>query len=337
MLSIQNLTIGLARSGGHPIVRDVDLTVRRGERVALVGESGSGKTLTSLCVIGLQSPEIVVRSGRIEFDGVDLLSTGPARMNAIRGARIAMVYQNPLSSLNPVRTIGWQIGAAVRAHERVARAVLRRRVVDLLGEVGIDRPDRRVDDYPHQFSGGMRQRAVIAIAISCSPDLLLADEPTTALDVTTQARILELLDRLVADRGMGVVFVTHDLAVAAGFCDRVDVMYAGRIVESGPAALVTGTPCHPYTEALVDSQCTFDLDPSRPIRAIDGQPPLAGRLPGGCAFHPRCPEARVECARQDPAPVLLESARRVECHVRAPVRRSRTPGPASPDANAGVA
>jgi peptide/nickel transport system ATP-binding protein len=318
LLTLADVTIGLSRPPGYVLGRGIELTVRRGERVGLVGESGSGKTMTALSVMRLLPPGIAVTSGRIDFDGIDLAAASPAAMARIRGARISMVYQNPLSSLNPVRTIGWQISEAIRAHESLPKPVLRRRVTELLGEVGIRDPERSIDEYPHQFSGGMRQRVVIAMAISCEPELLLADEPTTALDVTTQARVLDLLDRLVTERQMAVVFVTHDLEVAASFCDRIDVMYAGRIVESGAAASVTTSPVHPYAEALVNSQCTFDLDPAAPMRAIGGQPPVAGRVPAGCAFHPRCAIAEPQCSTAMPVPVMVGGSR-VECHVRAPV------------------
>jgi oligopeptide/dipeptide ABC transporter ATP-binding protein len=290
--------------------------VRRGERVGLVGESGSGKTMTVKAIMRLQPPAIEIRSGRIEFDGVDLVTASEQQMVAIRGSRIAMVYQNPLSSLNPVRSIGWQISEVIRAHEQVSKPVLRRRIVDLLGEVGIRNPEQRIEEYPHQFSGGMRQRVVIAMAIACEPELLLADEPTTALDVTTQARILDLLNVMVSERDMALVFVTHDLAIAEAFCDRIDVMYAGRVVESAPSELIARDPRHPYAEALVGAQCTFDLDPDSPMPALAGQPPVAGHIPSGCSFHPRCALAEPRCVTTPPVQVELAGPRLLECHVR---------------------
>lgn len=317
VLVVRDLEIGLRNSTSSPLVRGVDLTVGYGERVGLVGESGSGKTLLSLAVMGLQDPAIEIRRGDILLNGMNLRAASERELDTVRGAKMAMIYQNPMSSLNPVRTVGHQIAEAIRAHESTSPAALRRRAIDLLAEVGVDDPTRRVDDYPHEFSGGMRQRVMIAIAISCQPDLLLADEPTTALDVTTQARILELLDRLASERGMGVVFVTHDLAVAAAYCDRIAVMYAGRIVESGPCRDVLERPSHPYTQALLDSVCTFELDPEQPMRALGGQPPLAGAVPSGCSFHPRCPIAEPRCSDVQPQLMPMADGRLVECLVRA--------------------
>jgi peptide/nickel transport system ATP-binding protein len=316
LLKISGLTLAVHKQPSQVIGRGIDLTVRRGERVGLVGESGSGKTMTAKAIMRLQPRAIEITNGRIEFDGVDLAGVSERQMEAIRGSRIAMVYQNPLSSLNPVRSIGWQISEVIQAHEQVSKPVLRRRIIDLLGEVGIRDPERSLDEYPHQFSGGMRQRVVIAMALACEPELLLADEPTTALDVTTQARILEMMNAMVTDRQMAVLFVTHDLAVAEAFCDRIDVMYAGRIVESGASDLVSRNPRHPYAEALVNAQCTFDLDPAKPMPALTGQPPLAGHMPAGCAFHPRCVLAEVRCSTTAPVPVQLPGPRLLECHVR---------------------
>jgi peptide/nickel transport system ATP-binding protein len=316
LLRVTGLTLAVRRNPTQVIGRGIDLTVRRGERVGLVGESGSGKTMTAKAIMRLQPPAIGITAGSIEFDGDDLVTASEQQMIAIRGSRIAMIYQNPLSSLNPVRNIGWQIGEVIRAHEKVSKPVLRRRIIDLLGEVGIKEPEKRIDDYPHQFSGGMRQRVVIAMAIACEPELLLADEPTTALDVTTQARILELLNTMVSERNMAVVFVTHDLAIADAFCDRIDVMYAGRVVESAPSESITKDPRHPYTEALVGAQCTFDLDPNIPMPALAGQPPVAGQIPSGCSFHPRCYLAEPRCTTTSPIPVELAGSRMIECHVR---------------------
>lgn len=317
VLVVRDLEIGLRNSTSSSLVRGVDFTVGYGERVGLVGESGSGKTLLALAIMGLQDPAIEVRRGHILLDGMNLLAASEQDLDTVRGAKMAMIYQNPMSSLNPVRTVGQQIAEAIRAHEACSAAVLRRRAVELLAEVGVEDPTHRVDDYPHEFSGGMRQRVMIAIAISCQPNLLLADEPTTALDVTTQARILELLDRLASERGMGVIFVTHDLAVAAAYCDRIAVMYAGRIVESGACRDVLERPSHPYTQALLDSVCTFELDPEQPMHALGGQPPLAGAVPSGCSFHPRCPIAEARCRDIEPQLAPLPDGRLVECLVRA--------------------
>ncbi len=265
VLEIRDLRLGLTRPPRTALLHGVDLTVARGERVGLVGESGSGKSLLSLTTMGLQPAAVSVTGGSVTVGGTQVVGARERELDALRGARMAMIYQDPMSSLNPVRTVGWQIAETLRVHAGLNGPTARRRAVDLLGAVGVRDPRRSVDAYPHEFSGGMRQRVMIAMAISCEPELLLADEPTTALDVTTQARIIELLDALVAERGMGVVFVTHDLAVAAGFCDRIAVMRHGRIVEEGPAGSLLRAPQDPYTRALLESICTFETDPDQPL------------------------------------------------------------------------
>jgi ABC-type dipeptide/oligopeptide/nickel transport system ATPase component len=266
VLDIRNLTVGVP---GRDLVRGVDLTLSAGERVGLVGESGSGKSLLSLAVMRLNPPPTRITSGAIHLAGRDHVTASERELRQARGAAVAMIYQDPLTSLNPVRTIGHQIVEAVRAHADVTRAAARRRAVDLLGEVGIPDPAIRIDAYPHEFSGGMRQRVVIAMALAAEPAVLIADEPTTALDVTTQARIIALLDRIVDEHGTAVLFITHDLAVAAGFCRRVEVMRRGRIVESAPTDEVFAHPRHPYTRGLLDALCTLDVDPARPLAVLD--------------------------------------------------------------------
>ncbi len=265
VLEIRDLRLALARGARTTLLHGVDLTVGRGERVGLVGESGSGKSLLSLTTMGLQPGAIAVTGGSVRVAGTEVVGATERDLDRLRGRTMAMIYQDPMSSLNPVRTVGQQIAEVLRVHEGLNRPTAHRRAVDLLGAVGVRDPRRSVDAYPHEFSGGMRQRVMIAMAISCEPDLLLADEPTTALDVTTQARIVELLDALVTERGMGVVFVTHDLAVAAGFCDRIAVMRDGRIVEEGPAGTLLRSPQDPYTQALLESICTFETDPDQPL------------------------------------------------------------------------
>jgi peptide/nickel transport system ATP-binding protein len=230
-----------------------------------------------------------------------------------------MVYQDPLSSLNPVKTVGAQVAEAITTHRSLPRAAARRQAAELLDAVGLPDPGRRAGAYPHELSGGMRQRVVIAMAIAAEPEVLIADEPTTALDVTTQARILELLARLSSELHMAVLLITHDLAVAAGFCEEVNVMYAGRVVERAPVRGLFHDSRHPYTRALLGSICTFDLDPAAPMPAIGGQPPTPGRLPAGCPFHPRCPEATEACVAAAPDPVAPAPDRLVECiRVHAP-------------------
>jgi len=265
VLNISDLRIGLRADAEVELLHGVSMTLARGERVGLVGESGSGKSLLSLSVMGLQPPAIDVRSGSIRVNGSEVVGARDSRLDELRGRSMAMIYQDPMSSLNPVRSVGAQIVEAIRAHATVSRAAARRTAIDLLGSVGVRDPHRTVDNYPHEFSGGMRQRVMIAMAISCEPDLLLADEPTTALDVTTQAKIMELLDDLVEQRGMSVIFVTHDIALASSFCSRIDVMRRGEVVETGPTAEVMRNPQHPYTSALLASICTFETDPTRPL------------------------------------------------------------------------
>jgi ABC-type dipeptide/oligopeptide/nickel transport system ATPase component len=269
VLAIEDLRIGVDAGGEtHSLVHGVSLTIDRGERVALVGESGSGKSLTALAVVGLNAPPTRVTGGSIRLAGEELVGAGEETMRHVRGARAAMVYQDPLSSLNPVRTIGWQVAEAITLHASMGKAALRARVVELLDAVGLPEPARQVDAYPHELSGGMRQRVVIAMAIAAGPQLLLADEPTTALDVTTQARILDLLVRLSDELHMAVLLITHDLGVAAGFSHRVNVMRAGLIVEHGPVEDIFRRPQHRYTQGLLDSICTLDLDPSVPMKVM---------------------------------------------------------------------
>jgi peptide/nickel transport system ATP-binding protein len=311
LLSVSSLTVSF---GEVSPVRSVSFSIERGQRVGLVGESGSGKSLTSLAITRLIRPPGVI-GGRVKLDGVDLLTLSPKEIAGVRGGRIALVYQDPMSSLNPVHTVGEQIVEAIRTHLPLSKADAEKRTVELLAEVGIPDPAGRAGSYPHQFSGGMRQRAMIAMALAAEPDLLIADEPTTALDVTTQARIVELLNRLVDDHGLAVIFITHDLGVAAGFCDDILVMYAGRIVERGDVGTVFAQPAHPYTRALLDSICRIDLDVDMPIAAIPGQPPLPDSLPSGCAFHPRCPLAFDRCAAETPPPEQLGEAWVAECHL----------------------
>ncbi|RZQ65569.1 ABC transporter ATP-binding protein [Amycolatopsis suaedae] len=263
VLRLEGLDLGV-RSGKQvrPLVHGVNLTLRRGERVALVGESGSGKTLTSLAVMRLNPEPTVRTAGRVMLGATDLATAPERELERVRGGTVAMIYQDPLSCLNPVRTVGNQLVEALRAHTDLDAAAARRRAVELLDEVGVPDPRTRIADYPHQFSGGMRQRVMIAMAISCEPDVLIADEPTTALDVTTQARILALLDDLARRRGMAVLFITHDLAVAAQFCRRICVMRDGRVVETGELRSVLAAPGHAYTRQLLDAVVTLDTEPA---------------------------------------------------------------------------
>jgi peptide/nickel transport system ATP-binding protein len=269
VLEIEDLRIGVDADGAtRSLVHGVSLSLGRGERVALVGESGSGKSLTALAVVGLNAPPTRITGGSIRLVGDELVGADDEAMRRVRGARAAMVYQDPLSSLNPVRTIGWQVAEAITLHASTGRGALRARVLELLDAVGLPDPPRQVDAYPHELSGGMRQRVVIAMAIAAGPQVLLADEPTTALDVTTQSRILDLLGRLSDELDMAVLLITHDLGVAAGFAHRVNVMRAGLIVEHGAVEEIFRRPQHRYTQGLLDSVCTLDLDPAVPMKVM---------------------------------------------------------------------
>jgi peptide/nickel transport system ATP-binding protein len=311
LLSVADLSVTFPTEDGDvSAVRGVSFDVAAGETVGIVGESGSGKSVTTQAVLQLVRGALV--SGQARFHDVDLLSLPEHAMRRIRGARIAMVFQDPLSSLHPQYTVGWQIVEAIRAHESSDRDQAKRRAIALLEEVGIPDPDRRVDDYPHQFSGGMRQRVMLAMALALRPELLIADEPTTALDVTVQAQLLDLLARLQYEHGSALVLVTHDLGVIAQVADRVLTMYAGRIVEEATADEVFAAPHHPYTRGLLS--CI----PGGPTRGVSlvpipGQPPSMLRLPPGCAFAPRCPFVEERCRQALPPLQKVSASHRSEC------------------------
>ncbi|WP_420992159.1 ABC transporter ATP-binding protein [Cupriavidus sp. 30B13] len=302
------------RGGVARAVDGVSLSVARGETVALVGESGSGKSVTAYSVLRLiPRGRGRIAGGQVLFDGTDLLTLPDAAIRAIRGNRIAMIFQEPLSALNPVLSIGQQIAEAIRLHRPLSARAAWERAVALLEQVQIPSPQRRAHDFPHQLSGGMRQRAMIAIALACEPDLLIADEPTTALDVTTQAQILDLLRRLQAEHGMGLLLITHDLGVVAEVADRAAVMYAGRVVEEGPVEALFAAPAHPYTQGLLASLALDELPPGARLPEIPGTVPSLLAMPPGCAFAPRCAHARPACHAE--APLLSAGAGRgVACH-----------------------
>ncbi len=309
LLEITDLRVAFhARHGKVRAVDGVSLTVAPGECLGIVGESGSGKSVTFAAVMGLIRPPGRIEAGRIRFAGRDLVGLDAASYRQLRGRDIAMTLQDAQTSLNPALTVGTQIIEVLAAHgEGNARA----RAVEMMTMVGIPAAERRLGDYPHQFSGGMRQRMMVAIALSCRPKLLIADEPTTALDVTIQAQVLELIASIRAKLGMSVVLITHDLGVVADYCDRVAVMYAGQIVEAGRTADIIGSPRHPYTEGLLASVPDLhNLD--RPIRPIEGQVPDLIDLPPGCRFLPRCPKARPDCAKPVPMRAVGEG-RNVRC------------------------
>jgi len=305
LLDVLDLSVSFRTENG--LVRAVDhlsLSISVGEAVGVVGESGSGKTVSMMAVMRLIRDPNAVVEGKVLLRGQDLMKLSQREMRAVRGGEIAMIFQDPMTALTPVHTVGWQITEQLRAHERLSRRQARVRTTELLAEVGISNPSRRIDDYPHEFSGGMRQRVMIAMALSCNPSLLIADEPTTALDVTIQAQILELLDRLQHELGMAVLLITHDLGVVAGHADRVVVMYAGRVVETARTDALFARPTHPYTEGLLAAVPRIDAPRAR-LHAIPGQVPAATAWPPGCRFHPRCPYAWEKCAAQEPP--LLET------------------------------
>jgi oligopeptide/dipeptide ABC transporter ATP-binding protein len=313
-LEVRDLTVEIAPKHRQAItpVRGISFDVVKGHRLGIVGESGSGKSITALSLIRLLPLTARIAAGSVRLRGRDLVSLPEKEMTSVRGGQLSIVYQDPMSSLNPLHSVGRQIVEAIRTHRDVSRGEAHDLAVELMRDVGIPHPERRIRNYPHEFSGGMRQRVMIAMAICADPDVLIADEPTTALDVTTQARIMDLLSRIVDERQMGVILITHDLGLAASFCDHVHVMYAGRIVESGPSSSVLLSPAHPYSEALLESICGLDRDVDMPIAAIAGQPPVPQELPAGCSFHPRCRYAQRVCATDPPVPAPVRG-HAVEC------------------------
>ena len=296
-------------------VNGVSFTVDAGKTVAIVGESGSGKSVTAQAIMRLlQTPPARVSGGRILFQGKDLLAMSEHDHRAVCGEHIAIVFQDALAALNPVYSVGFQLTEALRARRHLPRSAARKRAVELLELVQVPNAGRRVRDYPHQFSGGMRQRVLIAMALALEPEVLIADEPTTALDVTVQAQIMRLLSEIQAEREMGLILITHDLGVVAEVADQVNVMYAGRFVEQASVDDIYAHPGHPYTQALLRSIPRLDRK-GQDLYAISGRPPELAQIPAGCPFHPRCPQAEDVC-RTDPAPQLrnLGNGRRASCH-----------------------
>jgi peptide/nickel transport system ATP-binding protein len=300
LLSVRNLRVEFpTRRGTLVAVDDVSFDVMPGEVLGVVGESGAGKSLTGTAIIGLIEPPGRIGAGEIRLKGDRIDDLPPQRMRRIRGRRIGMVFQDPLTSLNPLYRIGDQLIETIVTHTHTTTAAARRRALALLTEVGIPAPEARIDNYPHQFSGGMRQRVVLALALAANPELIIADEPTTALDVSVQAQIIALLKRLCRDHGTAVMLITHDMGVIAETADRVAVMYAGRIVEIGAVRDVVKSPLHPYTIGLMGSIPKPDSDTPRLIQ-IPGTMPRLTAIPMGCAFHPRCPRAFAPCAAERP-------------------------------------
>jgi len=321
LLHIENLKVIFRgdRGGATHAVDGLDLNVRRGQTLGLVGESGCGKTVTALAVMGLLAKASAEVSGRIGFDGADLLSLSDREMRGLRGDRLAMIFQEPMTSLNPSFSIGEQIAETLIHHRGLSRAEARARTIELLRLVKIPSPEQRIDDYPHRLSGGMRQRAMIALALACDPELLIADEPTTALDVTIQAQILALLRDLKASTGVAIILITHDLGVVAEICDHVAVMYAGEIVEYAPVETLFTAPQHPYTIGLLGSIPRLDAK-AEELAAIEGRVPSMAELPAGCRFAPRCPFVRERCTQSVPALSDIGPGHRSRC-IRAPLEQ----------------
>ena len=323
LVSVENLSVEFHTDAG--VVKAVDgvsWSIGAGETLGIVGESGSGKSVSALALMGLlQKPQARI-SGRVLFRGRDLLTAGEHELRSLRGNDISMIFQDPLSALNPVFKVGHQVAEVIQAHEKIGRIPARKRAVELLDEVGIPNPRQRAQEYPHQYSGGMRQRAMIAMALALDPALLLADEPTTALDVTVQAQIMSLLSKLQEERGTAIVLITHDLGVVAGHADRVLVMYAGRVAETAGADAVFHAPRHPYTLGLLTSLARLDRRRTDRLRPIPGQPPSLIRVPPGCAFHPRCGFATERCHLEVP-PLTGGPAHAAACHHQDRVAEAR--------------
>ncbi|HMJ38536.1 MAG TPA: ABC transporter ATP-binding protein [Verrucomicrobiae bacterium] len=301
LLEVQDLrTVFATKDGNVKAVDGVSFHLDAGETLGIVGESGCGKSVTAMSIMGLQRPGRIV-GGKVLFKGNDLTKASEAEMREVRGQQIAMIFQDPMTSLNPVFKAGWQVAEPLRLHRGVDFAKALAGAVAMLGRVGIPSPAERAKNYPHQFSGGMRQRAMIAMGLTTTPQVLIADEPTTALDVTIQAQILDLLRTVNREFGTATILITHNLGVVAGMCERVMVMYAGKVVESGPTVDVFAHPKHPYTWSLLRSIPRLDAERHEPLKPIEGLPPNLIDLPPGCAFQPRCPFRIERCSRDTPA------------------------------------
>jgi len=323
LLELRHLSTHYVSARGTRVTRavdDVSLVLDQGGTLGIVGESGSGKTTLALSLLRLLPPAARFVSGEILFEGEDLLKKSDREMRRIRGKRIAMILQDPMASLNPLFTIGDQVAEPIRVHEHASRGSAWGRALDLLKAVRIAAPESRVREYPHQLSGGMRQRIVGAIAISCEPRVLIADEPTTSLDLTIQAQYLNLLRDLQRSHNLALIFITHNLGIVAKMCDQVAVMYAGRMVESGPVKQIYNSPAHPYTQALLESIPRLG-DNRKRLTAIDGQPPDPSAPPAGCAFHPRCPKVMDRCRTEAPPEFRVADLQTSRCWLSAPGSR----------------
>lgn len=322
VLEINELRTQFTTDGG--LVTAVDgasLRVEPGEAVGLVGESGCGKSALAQSVLRLHEPRTVTYGGRIDYRGTDILSLSDRELRSIRGSEIGMIFQDPISSLNPVKTIGWQICEVLRLHQRLNRKDSEARAIHMLTSVGIDDAERVFGSYPHQLSGGMRQRAMIAMALSCEPKLLIADEPTTALDVTVQAQILQLMVKLQESLGVGILFITHDLGVVAQFCSRLIVMYLGQVVEAGPTMEVLADPRHPYTRGLLESRPELAKSADEPLPTISGTVPSLNDVPHGCRYWTRCMYAEAKCRTDMPVLESVAPLREVRCWRQEEIRQ----------------
>jgi peptide/nickel transport system ATP-binding protein len=314
LLKISGLSVEYRTTDGvvHA-VDDLSLELQKGETLGLVGETGAGKTTTALSVMRLvPNPPGVITSGAIEYKGKDFIKESEESMQKIRGNKVSMIFQDPMTSLNPVLPVGFQIAEGIALHQKLGKAEAEKRAGDMLELVGI--PRERTADYPHQFSGGMRQRVGIAIALACNPELLIADEPTTALDVTIQAQVLDLMKKLRAELGTSMILITHDLGIVAEACDKVAIMYAGSVVEHADVTSLFTEPKHPYTQGLMSSIPSLDEEVTR-LKPIKGLMPDPTNLPSGCKFHPRCPKAAPICAERVPAKTKLKDGHEVSCLI----------------------
>ena len=313
LLKINNLNVTIATpKGSVHAVQGASLSIERGQTVALVGESGSGKSMTARAVMGLLPPSGSVTCGSVMFDSLELTSASEKELRSLRGNRIAMIFQEPMTSLNPVLRIGEQVMEPLLLHHRLDRSAARDQAVELLRQVGIAAPEQRINDYPHQLSGGQRQRVMIAMALGCNPELLIADEPTTALDVTIQAQILELIDKLRRAKGLALLLITHDLGIVAQRADQVHVMYAGRIVETAETAELISNPLHPYTRGLLASLPENSI-PGQPLATIPGHPMQQTGTVNGCPFRERCTQALSICSEQMPDQQIVSEHHVVRC------------------------
>jgi oligopeptide transport system ATP-binding protein len=322
LLEINHLQVSFKTYGGEvQAVRDVSFHVKHGETIAIVGESGCGKSVTAKTIMKLLPQQAEIKQGEILLNGVNLVNKKEKEMLRIRGNDIGMIFQDPMTSLNPTSKVGYQIAEGLMKHKNISKKAALDQAVHMLETVGIPQPDKRINQYPHEFSGGMRQRVMIAIALACQPKLLIADEPTTALDVTIQAQILKLMKQLQDQMDTSIILITHDLGVVAEMCDRVVVMYAGQVVESGTVREIFSSPSHPYTESLLKSVPRLDMDRTKKLKPIIGTPPDLLDPPKGCSFFPRCEKAMRVCKDHSPTLDFIRGAQHAACWLHHPMKK----------------